>query len=873
MKKTVAFILSFIFVFNISVFSELELVTEQNNFADAVDVLKGIGIITADDSFSSDKIITRAEFSVLLARLIIKDADLANNAYGTFFIDLPYNHFASKSIEVVTAIGALNGIGGGLFAPNAPIIYEHAIKAVVSVLGYDLLAWNRGGYPAGYLIIGSEIRLNRNLLKTSGELTWSEASQILYNALDADIMKITSFGDTKEITKVKNENILSNNLNIIKVKGVVTATRLSGLSSDRFLPKNQIEINNKIYNCNNIETVDYLGLNVEAYFNKDKNDNELIYIRLDSSKNNTLELNASDVISFKPGNLKYLDEYGVKSIEFPLDIDIIYNGVAKTLYSEELFKAPYTSIKLVDNNSDNNYNVIFVDCYKSLVVNVVDINNKIIYDTYDKNFNIVLDDTDTSKVIVVKNTEGKNIEISKLKKKDILSFTASENHRVTKVIVSNDTIDGEIEEIEENAYRDFLKITIDGTFYKMNRDFYNLSGKNISVGDYGVFYLDYSNNICGYDSYGENYVMKYGYLIGMAKKQGISDTLEFKIFSESNEMIYASGANRIILDGAVTKTSTEVLDAVTVINASTGMRETICQMIKFNMNGYGEIDVLDTVNEIEDKDSIHLMKSPAKLNYRAGTNTFEGKVMISADTKVFLIPAVGSDDLEYGITNYTYFRADSSYTIAAYGLGEKLLADIILIDKSLDPPTFSSSTPILIIDKITKVIDKFGETAYKVMAYHDGSYVEIFAKDDGGVNDVEQGDIIRFVPDSRGYITKDNITMIFDVSNPSYTSGLTATGTSFTLNPRFAFGNVLFKEGGRIQISDANPLTAEETTKEIHQADRYRILLYDSLMKKNERLKRSSVNDIYDFASVGYSCSKVLVITRQQDARDIIIYK
>ena len=60
-------------------------------------------------------------------------------------------------------VGVTGGIGNGMFGPEDPVTYEQAVKMIVSALGYDLVANNKGGYPTGYLAVAS----SEGITKTS----------------------------------------------------------------------------------------------------------------------------------------------------------------------------------------------------------------------------------------------------------------------------------------------------------------------------------------------------------------------------------------------------------------------------------------------------------------------------------------------------------------------------------------------------------------------------------------------------------------------------------------------------------------------------------------------------------------------------------
>lgn len=98
--------------------------------ADAVNTLATLGIVNGmnDKEFAPNKPITRAQFVAICARFA--DAPTV----GDTFTDVPESHWAYDYICTGSGYGWINGVGGGLFDPNAPITRAQAVTIVNRML-------------------------------------------------------------------------------------------------------------------------------------------------------------------------------------------------------------------------------------------------------------------------------------------------------------------------------------------------------------------------------------------------------------------------------------------------------------------------------------------------------------------------------------------------------------------------------------------------------------------------------------------------------------------------------------------------------------------------------------------------------------------
>lgn len=114
-------------------------VAEDSTYAEAVEVLSALGIINGyeDGTFKPDAVITRAEVVAVVNRLQGL-SDAAKAAAGTsMYTDVATSDWFAGDVNLASQMGIVSGDGNGLFRPNDQVKYEEAVKMMVAALGYN----------------------------------------------------------------------------------------------------------------------------------------------------------------------------------------------------------------------------------------------------------------------------------------------------------------------------------------------------------------------------------------------------------------------------------------------------------------------------------------------------------------------------------------------------------------------------------------------------------------------------------------------------------------------------------------------------------------------------------------------------------------
>ena len=248
---------------------------EDNRHAEAVETLGALNIMVGDAEtglFRPDDAIKRSEVAKIAVNALGL-ADVAESSnYPTKYPDVVENHWANGYINVATNQKLVIGDDTGTFRPDDTITYAEAMTILVRVIGHEPSALSKGGYPAGFLVVGTENNLNRNATASSNDpATRSLVAQMTFNALTAKMMEQTGFGDDP-VYSVVDKTLLENKLHTQKITGQVVATSQTKLDGNGTLKKGEVQVGETIYKlADGVDATNLLGYNVVFYLQEDDN--------------------------------------------------------------------------------------------------------------------------------------------------------------------------------------------------------------------------------------------------------------------------------------------------------------------------------------------------------------------------------------------------------------------------------------------------------------------------------------------------------------------------------------------------------------------------------------------------------------------------
>lgn len=756
---------------------------EGTRYVEPIRILQALDIMTGDGDgkFRPDDTIKRSEVAKM-AVLAMGLGDAAEAAKGeSHFPDVSVDHWANGYINVATSQGLVVGYETGLFMPDKEINYAEAMTIFVRATGYEIAAQEKGGFPQGYIVAGSNSGLTKNVYGTNmNPISRGNVAFMTVNALNAKLMKQTGFGENGK-WEVTDKTLLTDVLNVTKNSGQVTAIENTALSGNATLKPGYISIDNvayeTAYNMNNL-----LGFNVTYYLKEDDfGDKKIILALADEGKNKTFEVSSDLMISITDrGSYKtvnyYKTEDSTSSSYVTLDNEptMIYNGKFEAL-DYDLMDISNASGKLVLLDSDNNgrYDIIFVTEYSDVVVEEVTSTNKIV-DKYGRP-TIKLDDENEDLIYNI--TLGSDeLKLSDLKEFDVLSVAESKDKLLYDIKVSRDSVTGKVTGIDDEGYE------IDGKSYKISPNY----AEEIAIGTEGVFYLDVMGKIAAVDTT-VSVSSNYAYLLKAATSE-LTDESTFKLFTKEGKEITLTARDKIRFNGVGGTKASEVVEA---LRDGSLTRK---QLVTYTVNNDGKLISIHTATEGEVNENVFTKNFVYENEKFNGKTNKIGEVRLNNKTVIF---DVNEESADYKIGKLSMFEDGSSYNVTVYDMGHDYVAKAVVVtDSNLQTNAESS---IAVVQKVNNTTNSDEEITELLTALQDGKEIKVYAEEmgilvKGDGERLEAGDIIQYVTNASGEIT--NIRVLFDID----TKGTEAT-TEVVENLTTVYGKVTKKFADSINVS------------------------------------------------------------------------
>lgn len=669
--------------------------------------------------------------------------------------------------DFARATGILNF--GDIYDGSKTVTRNEAIEYTLATLGYKAYAESTG--DGGIKTMASSLGVSKGLTEINDEpITIDECVVMLHNMLEVEPMSaIYSEGKVKHIIE-NDQTLLSKYRNVHKIKGMLTADGMTSLDSEKACADGYIRIDSSLYAIeNNILDDNLLGKGVEAYVRKD-DDGELVVLCVyeKAGRNNELVIDAKDIESVTEDFLR-LDYYVNNRLKKAKIADVprvIYNGVFYGDYDAPDFKPESGNVRLLDNNNDNKYDVIFINSYETVVVDAVDLSRKIIHNKFKSTGNIASIKLDTEKTDVkytITDTFEK-LELTDIKNGDILLVAKSKSadNVVYEILVSDDAFVGKLQSINERE----MMLLIDDEEYPFTGSFlrYRDEEGNLNLGNTYKFFTDALGNVAYWEKVTED-----GYAV-----------IE-RIYKDwEKDRLFASYMNMdgVWIDAPIAKKFTykeQFYSRLDVDTAFEMLKDIKSEVVKLTFNQDEEIKIIETAKETATADKNRFTKTSNKtLSWRSGANTFtddstaQCKYYLEDDTKLIILPASPDNykiRAEYDVRDALgYFKADTQYTLTFYDVDEFGFSKMVAMRY-----TAKVRNTLFIVTDIKKILDEGEERAQATGYAGDFENFTLTGVDDETFDNVEKGEIVKVSVNSEGYV--DYIFPVFKLSNLNKNDG------------------------------------------------------------------------------------------------------
>ena len=874
MKKLISLIICILMMFTVAYGASYPDVDTSDSGAEAIFDVSALGIMQGfeDGTFRADDQVTRAQFAKIAVTAM--GASGASNA-DTAFTDVPNEHWASGFVKFASDSGLINGIGGGLFAPDNNVTLQEAAKIVVCVLGRGVEAEAKGGYPSGYIAVASQLSLFDEIEKTAGEaLTRGDVALLIFNALDCRIMESTYSSDEGYVVT---DRTLRDNLerfdDCIKEEGIVTASRYTSLTDDSNLDGNYVALDGTTYKCSE-DFSSLLGYRVIAYISQEGADK---IIAMQKYGNEEVTIDANDISHMDSSLIKwYANEDDSKEEKYNISgAEIIYNGK----HTDTLPNIYNGTHKLVDNDDNQHADVIFVTEYESFIADRVAANT-----VYFKNkasfrgksaLKIMSDNDDYT--YEVYDFDGKKIEYADIKADMSITVCASEDEKLVTIFASDKKLSGSVTALSG----DESFVEIDGSAYEAVRDTSGNVILNVKIGDSADFALDKNGKIIDViGDISEN--EEYAYVIASATGSGLNSTQKIKVLkSGSREKITEIVADTEVITYEYANSETQILEFASKVNAD---GENLSSS-ELNANDYVGMVIGYSLNN---ENKIRKFKS---YSFSADTTTyaFNGKLQsfggyssreaffADESTDIFCVPEVAdSEDDYFELVSLAHKGTYDVKPIAIDPDTQKAKACVIIAKMDADSPTpIESDKKVSIVWEVSaSLVDD--EEAYKITLLTGEDIEEIYTKGSGTAHEtaltLKKGDLIKYSLDSQKKVSTINrfasiqgLDKFYRANENSPNETAYALVYAIEVNKLSQLRNEMVDE---ITICFTNDGSGQLVEYDLPREDGPTVYKYN---RKSGDVSVATTDEITSFEEVGSNATEVFVVVRNNSVQALII--
>lgn len=883
----------------ITVLSPLHIFANEVSYNDAdmeeYKTLAALGFVDELSDFS--QIVTRGEAVKLISRIIPGDFTGAGKQY---FKDIPPESEFFTSAWILAEMNIISGNGEGLFEPERAITPLEAVKMLVSCLGADYEALQKGGYPYGYLVSAQDKRIIPSNMNLSEELKIGDLIRMIYQTLHADINMSTVFDG--KYTRGK-ESLMSKRFSIFCEKGIMTDNGITSLTGASAVKEGFVIIDNETYTSNG-DYSNLLGYRTEIYYKNDNyGDRKLLYARM-SENNDILTITDEQKPKFENFNYTYYEKIDLekkKSVRIAQNYVLIYNNMAVSdgeFFSESLLCPAMGDIELTDNNGDGIYDIVKIKDYVDVQVVGADSNNLTIYD---KNGNNLYLDKPKAVYDISYANGSKATFVAASAPDTLLTVMQSADKLHISIVISAEMTRGVLKEIDDEY------VTIGDREYKFS-PYYN------DTAEVGKEYDCYINTrgLIAYVKEVTDSESKLAYLVNVSGENGLSSR-SVKLFTEEYGMIAAEFAQSVYISDKKKISSEKAAEFFLVTDEESGTKTVKKCMVRYKMNSENKITSIIPLDEYVLFEKISA-KTHGRLNLIIDTSDTSGTINTrqfpyDTNAKVF---TVGADDDSYSVKEASDLPEYVSpvYKMSAFATNSTYpyIADVMVIhsdgdvgadDYNVDDSPLSSHSEGahgVIVESITNVLFdddavyrvnvRFGTQRSYFMAEtlealkfnaSSGRYIE---NGDNGET-VAPGDIIKYGKNLNGFVSAGNLLVVYDENRgvyrdftdgpyaASYSYTNRSPGGYYTLLPAYAYD--ICKD---FYIFYDTPIIGDTLPENSHRFMRkltgaMQVIVFD---RKTKKLSVGNPNDILVYKSVGKDYSMGILYNYENTADGYKLY-
>lgn len=328
----------------------------------------------------------------------------------------------------------------------------------------------------------------------------------------------------------------------------MTANGTTGLYSQDSLRNGYVSIDGTLYDDGSPNASELLGHKVEAYIKSEKSEDDVVIYAVDlSAEKLTIDADLVQNVSDDCRTIEYYSNEDSKRTDkavIAADAAYLLNDVSYTTCQKADFFRDGTTIVLVDNDKDGNYDLVNLLYAETMIVSTVSTATQTIYNEYQFDgalTKLELEEYEKTRVSIYKN--GAIVDLAELTTGDVLSVYRAgtgKNGKI-KINVEKDVFSGRVEEYNEAE----KTVVIDNKEYEYSELYLRALKNNESAAQRLQLNSAYTIRLDGNGKIVSAVLQSgtdllYGYITKIAKDtQGIGSSAKMEVFlSDGSWQVY-----------------------------------------------------------------------------------------------------------------------------------------------------------------------------------------------------------------------------------------------------------------------------------------------------------------------------------------------
>ena len=725
--------------------------SQMSRYEEIIGYLVMLGLVDASaaDEFTQEARITRGEAADMVVRST-GQYDLARSLdFFGGFVDLRPGDRHAEIVAYAVATGILTGFPGATlnFGDNATV--AQAARMIIGALGYDVRAQLSGGWPQGYLITGTELRLfsGLNVAQYNSEISKMDFAIMLNNALTVPMLRPVRFapGEDRIVFQTDSDITLESEFlrgnNYVINTGIVEATRRTTIGTRDRLEDTEIVIGGVRLDATGLNMNalnDFIGYEVQyvAYHPQGARLGRLLRFRV--TRNNTITYltvdNGPEVLS---GNrIEFYDMNTGRVREMRLDPNVIYihNNRMLTAVTPDMLDFADSNVTLISNNrsQDTAINVVRWTTSMSYITGGVrEANEFIILESGAHRGSASIDMRESDdRIIVVRDVEGNSADWRDIRNGDAISIIDSADGVYLEIIILPAPITGRITEMQTGEW-----VVIDGVRFNVTSQL-----GDISLGRVGRFFTNENGAVFRFESG----MMDFIFIAGKTINTGLDTTIRIQIYDND------TGINILYVHDRVLIRDQDRRENVFANAEDTFNAIPVDSVASLTVDANGRVREIDLARPYGGRDTRRYRSYARAFNDATYLDRPEGLAFkFNDDTLFFIVPQNGNIE-DFGAIPRWIDGERKDVHAFEYDYDTGYVGAVVMwVDTdALTDTTLNEHSTYGIVARVGQIMDRTEQRTFFMEGYAEGEPFRYTASHNAAVFGVmghlRPGDVVRF---------------------------------------------------------------------------------------------------------------------------------